>query len=315
MLRKFFVLLSGLTIALLPAAGLAAAPAPNAAAKTKTSIICESRKFVATDNQQKRFVDYLTLRGGQEDLPLTLTFFNGSDRTPGLANVQVLVSGRPFLSPSDFAASKMVSVNVTNKFTAGNTAIAVSGMAVPGATFSWKLTAPAAPLESLEPREGGTGAKVTLKGTNFSPVRSDNVVMFEGSQAEVVSADPKSIVIKVPSNAKSGDNSVKVTIKGVSTEAVKFKVKVPPELSSLSLLSSPPEQPLTILGKNFSPNIADNKVTIGGVAAPIESASPNVLQVVIPEMEFPRFQCEVNVESNGMKATNIMYIDITQRVY
>jgi hypothetical protein len=140
MLRKFFVLLSGLTIALLPSSSLAAAPAPKAAGKTST--VCESRKFVSTNNQQKRFVDYVSLQNGQEDLPLTLTFFNGSDRTPGLANVQVSVGGRALLSPADFAAGKTVSVNMSNKFSPGSTAVAVSGMATPGSTFSWKLTTP-----------------------------------------------------------------------------------------------------------------------------------------------------------------------------
>lgn len=308
MARKHFVFLSGLLLALLPGISVAAAD--------KVVTISESQKHVSTASQQKRYVDYITITPNQERVPLTLTFYNGGDKNPGLTNPQVSLGGRPILSPKDFTANT-TAVNLTGKVRSGNTAVQVTGMARPGSTFSWKLTTvvTAPSLSAVEPKEGGVGRKVTLKGDNFSPVRTDNVVEFSGTKAEVVSVDGKSITVKVPDTLRAGEHDVTVSVQQQRSEIAKYKVKVPPVLESLSLISSPPGQPLTISGKNFAPKASDNKVTIGGVECPVESGNTYSLTVTVPELANPQYYVPVMVESDGMKATNYMTIDIQNRVF
>lgn len=63
-------------------------------------------------------------------------------------------------------------------------------------------------ITSFDPPQGSPGTTVTITGTNFNPVASNNIVMFNGTVAEIVSTTSTSITVTVPEGASDGPISV-----------------------------------------------------------------------------------------------------------
>ncbi|MBI5185952.1 MAG: formylglycine-generating enzyme family protein [Nitrospinae bacterium] len=79
-------------------------------------------------------------------------------------------------------------------------------------------------IESVTPDYGKIGARVIIKGQNFSSNRERNIVEFNGVKATVISAkNNKALIVKVPPGAYSG--YITVTVKDqTATSNVKFTV-------------------------------------------------------------------------------------------
>ncbi|MCW3466976.1 FG-GAP-like repeat-containing protein [Chitinophaga nivalis] len=67
-------------------------------------------------------------------------------------------------------------------------------------------------ISSLSPSSGPVGTEVTIKGSNFSPIATENNVNFGGVAATVISATDSSIKVKVP--AYTSTASIIVTTNG-----------------------------------------------------------------------------------------------------
>lgn len=65
-------------------------------------------------------------------------------------------------------------------------------------------------INSLSTTSGGYNATVTLTGTGFSIIRTDNQVYFNGKPALILSATPTSITVAVPMSAGTGPVSISV---------------------------------------------------------------------------------------------------------
>lgn len=74
--------------------------------------------------------------------------------------------------------------------------------------LSQGLPAPAPTITSFDPPQGPPGTSVTITGTNFDPVPSNNIVSFNGITAQVTSATSSSITVTVPPGASDGPISV-----------------------------------------------------------------------------------------------------------
>src|SRR5262249_26897490 len=81
------------------AVALQAAPVQ---AQQEVVTIDQSPALVGRTNAAQRFADYLNLAQGQDKLPLTLTFYNGTDTAPGFAWLRVSIGGRPAYTEKDF---------------------------------------------------------------------------------------------------------------------------------------------------------------------------------------------------------------------
>ena len=68
--------------------------------------------------------------------------------------------------------------------------------------------APVPTITSFNPPQGQPGTSVTITGTNFDPVPSNNLVAFNGTTAQVTSATSTSITVIVPPEASDGQISV-----------------------------------------------------------------------------------------------------------
>jgi hypothetical protein len=303
---KIFVVLS--------AVALAAAPA--GAADQKIAMLDESRPMVARSAAAQRFADYVDVKPGQEKLPLTLTFYNGTDKAPGFAWLRISIGGRPYFTEKDFKGGKVFSASMTGDLGTGSTQVLVNGAGPPGATLSWQLTTPAPTVDAVRPDKASTGQTINLSGSNFSAVANYNTVTVGGKTVELVSAKPNSLEVKIPDDAKAGKNEVVVSVLGLKTEPVSITVLLKPKVTGLNLFSAPPGQPVVISGQNFSPNARENKVTIGDFPAQITEASPSSLTAIIPEgldPIQPAWYLPVVVEVNGIKSNDDVTLNVQNR--
>ncbi|QLH34123.1 MAG: gliding motility-associated C-terminal domain-containing protein [Cyclobacteriaceae bacterium] len=69
---------------------------------------------------------------------------------------------------------------------------------------------PVPTIVSFDPPEGSTGTTVTITGTNFDPVPSNNTVLFNGTAASISSSTSTTIIATVPPGASDGQISVSV---------------------------------------------------------------------------------------------------------
>jgi trimeric autotransporter adhesin len=127
-------------------------------------------------------------------------------------------------------------------------------------------------IASLSPPIGHVGATVTIAGTGFSPIASENAVIFAGSAtAVVVAASPTSLTVTVPAGAVTGP--ITVTTNGVSGTSPMSYVVRKPTIASFSPLGVSPGGTVTLLGSNLNLVPGGTTVHVGGVAATITSIS------------------------------------------
>ncbi|MCG3112741.1 MAG: IPT/TIG domain-containing protein [Candidatus Manganitrophus sp. SB1] len=79
---------------------------------------------------------------------------------------------------------------------------------------------------AINPKKGPVGASVTISGTAFSTVSSENIVTFNGTAATVLSSSATEIVTTVPSGATSGPIAV-TNGNGNATSSTSFTVTTP----------------------------------------------------------------------------------------
>lgn len=97
------------------------------------------------------------------------------------------------------------------------------------ATSASDFTVPAPTVTSFTPGLGGTGLTVTITGTNFSTVASENMVKFNGTAATVTEATASQLKVTVPAGASTGKIAVKVGT-ATATSADDFQYCSGPEL-------------------------------------------------------------------------------------
>lgn len=71
-------------------------------------------------------------------------------------------------------------------------------------TFFKVSVNPFVSLTSFEPEHAARGTYITLRGHNFDPLLTGNVVAFDGSTAEIISGTSDSLVVVVPETAVDG---------------------------------------------------------------------------------------------------------------
>lgn len=138
---------------------------------------------------------------------------------------------------------------------------------------------------SFNPTQGNVGISVIIKGTNFSATPSENIVKFNGTKATVIDASTTELTATVPSGATDGTISVEVGGEKVTSTAT-FAVTTTPPVE-LSVTGFNPQQGVlgtivAIEGTGFSSTEADNIVEFNGVAATVNSATSDQLQVTVP---------------------------------
>jgi YD repeat-containing protein len=136
---------------------------------------------------------------------------------------------------------------------------------------------------SFAPQSGTVGSTVTVSGTAFSPVPSQNTVKFNGTTASIVSASATSLVVTVPTGATTGPINVSTSAGFVSSNS-NFTVSANsgvPSISSFTPNMGTPGTAVSITGTNFD-TLANNKVTFNTTHATVASATNTLIGTTVP---------------------------------
>lgn len=108
-------------------------------------------------------------------------------------------------------------------------------------------------IAAFTPASGKAGDSVTIFGSAFAPVPSQNTVTFNGTPAAVVSATATTIVATVPSGAASGPIAV-ANANGSASSATAFTVLLAPTIAGVAPAAVPPGSITRLLlsGTNLS---------------------------------------------------------------
>lgn len=128
---------------------------------------------------------------------------------------------------------------------------------------------------------------MTILGSGYSSIPSQNSVTFGGAAAVVSSSSNTLIQTTVPAAATTGPIAVSVTGSGNATSSSSFTVTgaIPaPTISTFSPTVASANTTITITGTNFYPNASSNTVLISGVTVPVLTAAATTLTVSVPSI-------------------------------
>jgi len=138
---------------------------------------------------------------------------------------------------------------------------------------------------TFTPSGGAAGSTVTIRGTGYSSIASQNTVKFNGTTASVISSTPTQIVTTVPPGATSGTINVTSPL-GSATSVSPFTVGSAASAPFISSFTPNVDAwgggTLTINGGNFSTVASNNRVKINVGFAPVTSATAGSLTVSVP---------------------------------
>src|SRR5207237_1154101 len=137
-------------------------------------------------------------------------------------------------------------------------------------------------ITDFTPASGQPGTAVTITGTNFELVASQNEVEFNGVFAYVTAASATSLTATVPSGATTGPITV-TTRGGTATSATNFTLITGPTITSFSPTSGPVGTVVTITGTSFQTVASENQVKFNGKPAIIASATDTSITTTVPQ--------------------------------
>ncbi|MDJ1472050.1 DUF7619 domain-containing protein [Xanthocytophaga flava] len=105
-------------------------------------------------------------------------------------------------------------------------------------------------ISNFTPDNAQAGDQITINGTNYKKIPTDNQVKIGGIQATIISATENQLIVTVPQNVFTGKVSV-TTLGGTATSEVDFILK-----------PTATEQPIWSSQIVVSPNPTDGKLTI-----------------------------------------------------
>lgn len=207
----------------------------------------------------------------------TLVTLTGRKFSSSPASNHVAFNG--IAAPVQQATSTTLTVRVPAGATTGPLTLATAD----GATRRPSFTVFQPPtLTSVTPGEGRPGAVVTLAGTHFAAVATQDTVTFNGVPAFVRQATTTSLQVEVPPGATLGTISIR-TLGGQVASAQPFMVWYPPTLVSATPGHVRTGATVALAGTNFAAALARNTVTFGGgQVGQVLQASPTSLVVRVP---------------------------------
>ena len=250
--------------------------------------------------------------------PTYITIYNGGGGKAGFSIARVILTnqllenygnseplGMILADRNSFQIRNTVTKDVTGELGQG-AGLFIEAEGLKGAQLSWVISAQAGPtLSELNPSETLSGRTITLHGSNFSPVASDNAVTFGGKKATVVSATRTTLTVKPPESVDSGTAAITVSVNGVASNPINMAVRPMPVLTGLYPAGGPPGETLTIYGRGFARPPQANIVTVGPFPAQVIGATDNGgIRVIIPDWGTTYQGLPVSVTSDGVPSRN-----------
>lgn len=284
-----------------------------AGAQSANVMLFRSKEYLSRNYEVQNFADTLSLQPGQENLPLTLTIYNGSHEAPSFKWFRLVIGGYTLATEKNLNGSEIGSIDVSTQIPGGATQVNVEAGGVPGAALFWTLTTPRLTIQNIQPRSVKGGDTVTIIGTNFSAVANQNVVLFNNKRAQVVAATPTQLQVIVPSGLSGVDN-IQVNTNGLTSNFLEVSIaaRPVPELLSTDCWMAPPGGTIVITGRNFSTDSGLNQVYFGNVRGQVVSSSQTQITVVVPNWSYGPSQLNIplTVVSAGVRSANSIPFDI-----
>jgi RHS repeat-associated protein len=126
---------------------------------------------------------------------------SGTGFSATAANNTVTFGGKAAAVSS--ASSTRLIVTVPSAAVNGKVTVSTGGSTAE-AVESFTVASSGPVISKVEPASGAPGARVTLSGTGFAPVATDNVVRFNGTVAVVKDHTSTSLTVEVPPTARTG---------------------------------------------------------------------------------------------------------------
>jgi hypothetical protein len=266
-----------------------------------------SKPMVSTKLAWQTFEDYITLKQGQDQIPLTMTVTNN-----GYQSLVLHLNGSKLATEKDFKTATLA-MQMAGALAVGDNKFVIQAFGKPGSKVSWTLETPRPSITDIQPTAKGTPDKVTISGRNFAKTVAGDQVQVGTKWATVLSGDSRKINVTLPTGL-TGKQKVAVLAGGFASKPFEYELKAAPVVTGLDLISAPPGQLLTIMGTGFSPVAKDNIATIGGVPATITSCTANTLSVIIPEMYYPQWNVPVVVKIGTVESNKNIQINVQMRV-
>jgi YD repeat-containing protein len=135
-------------------------------------------------------------------------------------------------------------------------------------------------ITSISSTSGATGSSVTIDGSGFSDIASQDSVTFNGVSGTIIYASGNRIVVAVPAGATSGDIGI-TTPNGSTSSSSSFTI-IPVAITGLTPSSGAAGAVVTVTGSGFDPTAANDSVSLNGTAGTVSSASATQLQFAVP---------------------------------
>ena len=144
-------------------------------------------------------IDYLNSSSGNDTQFLPIGDLDGDGKLDIVSGTALLRNTSSALGSISFAAKVDLTVGfheIVDVNGDGKADLVGISNAVVSVLRNLSRTPPS--INSFSPKSGPVGTSVTISGTDFSTIPSNNIVFFGGSRASVVSSTTNSIVVTVP---------------------------------------------------------------------------------------------------------------------
>ncbi len=152
---------------------------------------------------------------------------------------------------------------------------------------------------SLSTNNGAPSSSITITGSGFSNVPSENIVKFNGVAATVTSTSPNSLTVTVPSGATTG--LVSITRQGFTVASANEFLILPLAISSFTPSVGVAGSSITISGSGFSSIPSNNIVKFNGIAATVTTSTSTTITATLPAGNTVG---KITVSVNGVAASS-----------
>lgn len=273
-------------------------------AAAKPVIISQSKKdFVSQGPKWQNFSDYIEVKPGQEQMPMTLTVNNGTQGTTPYRAIRATLGGKQLFTERDFNG-KTLQLDLSGAVTPGSTQIIFTAYGNAGSTFNWQVASTVkSDITGLAKDKASPGDKIKAQGKNLPTDLKAYSIKVDGTAATVNSATSSGVEFTIPDKIKPGKaKPVEIKVSGTKAKALTINIVVKPEIKGLNYLAISGGQVLTISGANFGTDTSDVKVTFNGQSGQIQSVTDSSINVLTPEFGASPGTVEVKVSVGGLDA-------------
>ncbi|MBL7873072.1 MAG: IPT/TIG domain-containing protein [Cyclobacteriaceae bacterium] len=163
---------------------------------------------------------------------------------------------------------------------------------------------------SLSAANGIIGSSLTISGTGFSTVASENLVKFNNTTATVTSTNPTSLTVTVPAGATTG--KVSVTRGGYTVQSINEFLVLPLTVTSFTPAAGIVGTSVNIIGTGFSSVNGNNSVTFNGVTATVTAVPASTSTSITTTVPVGATTGKISITVASQAATSVSDFIVTK---